>query len=214
MNFFNCFFEKNTEVKRFIIISLLIGMGMITFIILSHSTFDYTRYMQQWQSIIMGNDPWKQYHANTLYGGNSYGPFYNLFAYPYSLYSKLPRLLFAISWFFVSFFLLLKYFQSNTIPQNIKYFFWFILMFSPVFIIFVAAYGVNDSIMAVLMGLGLYCYQKQQEVASGLMIGSAILIKFMPLFILPFLCLNQKKINWKFALTVVLLVFIVFLLIG
>ena len=72
----------------------------------------------------------------------------------------------------------------------------FILLIYPLFpftIIISYIYGINDSIIALLIILACTMRRQEKMVATGTLIGLGALLKFYPILFLPFFSLVQKK---------------------
>jgi len=84
----------------------------------------------------------------------------------------------------------------------------YLLLFNPVVWIMIVINGCNDGLMGFLFLFGIVLYDKERYVYAALLLSLAILYKYIPLFVLPILCINNRRINWKFSLSTLL--FLVF----
>lgn len=171
----------------------IIGLVYLLLIFLTKNIFDYSEYQKQWQFYLDGGNPWD-------FGSNAYGPLHNLLAYLYQIHPKLPRMIFAASALITSIFLARKIDQSSLSKswQNRSF---FLLLYSPLMLIMITINGCNDGLVSMLLLFGLFYYDKKHFVISSILICSAIFYKFYPLFLLPVLFINGRKVNWKFSLS-------------
>ena len=76
-----------------------------------------------------------------------------------------------------------------------------LLLYNPIIWIMFVINGCNDGLVGFLFLFGIVYYDKGRYIFSALLLSIAILYKYIPLFILPVLFINNRKINWKFSLS-------------
>ena len=186
-------------------ISLLSILGPLPF----HHRHDYSSYTDQWKNILVGGNPW--HYPNGEFSGNAYGPLFNGFAFLYGIYSHLPHLIFIFIWLGLSRFTLNQIAPTSTDREK-KGWFLFLLL-NPFFLTTIVSYGHFDIVVALFCVLSLLLIQKRKEVLAGVSLSIAILLKFYPILIFPFLAYQKKNdpsqkpaFNWKFILVVFILV--------
>lgn len=174
-------------------IYLIFGASLLLIVGLSPSTHDYALYLEQWEHIAQGHDPWQ----NTL---NAYGPFYTSFAYIAEIHPKLPALV------FMSVYLLAFWLLCNPSPRFSVCLFGLI---NPLFLIFGLLYNNNETLLAGLLILALWALEKQKDGFSGMLFALACAFKFSAGFLFPLFFIRKGKINFKnllaFSLTIGLL---------
>ena len=149
---------------------------------------------------------WEDYlHEGTV--SPYYGFLFNLFAYPYKLFAKLPQIFFLIVYFYGAYCFILKSFKPGISFKAILF-----LFFNPLFWIFAIKYGSNDTLVAGALILGVILYNEQKHKVSISLLLLVSLIKFIPLFVLPFLCTKNGRIDWTYGLKISASFIIVFLL--
>ncbi len=125
-----------------------------------------------------GDDPWVT--------GNAYGPAYNLIAVAYSLHTLLPKLIFAFAWIAGSWHLVRELARLYIgVPWQI---FWLVaLPLNPLFWVQVLGYGSVDGLIASICLLAIASHQSSRYSIAGSVLALAVLLKFYPIVIVPFL---------------------------
>jgi hypothetical protein len=164
-----------------------------------HPRQDYGAYVVPWKLMWSGLDPW--IYPNGILNGNAYGPVFNFFAPLFALSPHLPHEIFIAAWLILSYQILVRISSNPTASSKIRNGFFVALMLNPFFWISVVSYGQFD----VLIALWVYCsYRKLKEGksgAAGVWLAIAILLKYYPLILLPFLAIEKKKIDFRFMFT-------------
>ncbi len=169
------------------------GLMSILMILVLDNTFDYVEYEKHWNDILSGRNPW--YSGSS----NAYGPLHNLLSFLYYLSPKGPRILFVLSAFFTSFFLYNRINQLDLKENGVLKMFLLLIIVNPIIWIFFVVNGCNDGLVASMLIFGIYFYDKKCYLMAAFLISLSILYKYIPLFILPVLFVNNKEIKWKFA---------------
>ena len=170
---------------------VLVCIGIILF---SNNNFDYEEYEKQWTHILQGGNPWEAW-------SNVYGPAHNLMAYLYALHHKGPRLLFGLGCLLISFYLFARIEKNPEMESMTKNKLQLLAFFNPIIWIFIVVNGCNDGLIAVLFLGAILFYDKEKYLWAAFLIALATLYKYIPIFVLPFLFISKRKINWKFALS-------------
>jgi|GEM_PF-2403447 len=190
--------------KVFYILSALSIIITLLFPILH----DYVSYENQWSITLSGQSPW-------IGTGNAYGITYNFFGIFYGIYNKLPRVLFVLTYLAAVYFILtycqsIKFKKTNAVL--------YIFMLNPLFWIFCVAYGSNDSFLAGITSISIIALIHFKPKIAGILLAIGSNFKFTPLFIIPFLVLEKKVIDYKliiaFIITTVVIVLSGFILWG
>ena len=158
---------------------------------------DYKSYVKQWFTIINGNDPW-------IGTDNAYGPIHNLFSIFATLNPILPKIIF-VSIFFYSFYkLTFSKYQliggNNDISNKIIF---LVMSMSPLVIIIVPLYSLNDALVCGLMTYALFINyslngSKKSDLITGIIFAFAGMVKIYPFIVaLPFL-IRGFKIKFHF----------------
>ncbi len=179
----------NNKIFRHQFLIILISFSLI---LILPNRLDYTEYEKQWIFILNGGNPWD-------FGSNAYGPLHVLMALLYMISPKLPHLIFSLCAFFSSFYLFQQIYKSSHFDAKEKKKLKLFLFYNPIIWIFVVIIGCNDGLVGSLFLFGVILYDRKKFIPSALLLSLAIFYKYFPLFIIPFLCIHSKKINWKFS---------------
>ena len=174
---------------------LLVVSLYIFLILIIKNRYDYAEYGRQWQFFLAGGNPWD-------YISNAYGPLHNSMAFVYDIHHKLPRLLFSSLSVIGSIFLIKKV-NGSALNENVKEKSFYLLLYNPIVWLMFVINGCNDGLVGSLFLFGVVLYDKEKYVLSALLLSLAILYKYIPLFIIPILCINSRKINFKFTLSTI-----------
>ncbi len=156
------------------------------------TTYDYPAYGGIWRHILDGGNPWHHAVGDSRHF-NAYGPLNVVLAYPYDLSPHLPKLIFALASVSASLYLASR---ARGRPVVVAY----LLLAPPLWILYVHA-GFNDALLGALLLFGAVAYDRERFVTSAVLIALAILFKFTPIFVVPFLCLPRRRVQWTFGLT-------------
>ena len=155
---------------------------------------DYIAYTQQWLAILEGDDPW---NLGKDIPRNAYGPLYNALALFYAIHPLAPKVLFCMAWIGTSAWLIKVLGKSHGKQPLIMLAVLLFLFINPFFFVTIAEHGIFDILPAICL-LGALVYKNRQQLfLSGIILGLGILLKYYPIFLLPFLMINGRKIQLK-----------------
>ncbi len=184
---------------------------------------DYCGYLQQWYISYHGFDPWTDY-ANLkpivripwfnfcgdyyITVRNIYGPLFNVYGLTSIIYPTIPRAIGAVLFLIISWKIVKEIRAHKDLDWKVR--FWlYIGMFGNFFsFVFVGISGGNDVYLAFLICAAIIALNRGNAALAGMAIGLGGLIKFYPLYLVPFMALDQRRLNIKFA-TVAIATFIV-----
>ena len=130
--------------------------------------------------------------------GTKYGPLFNLFAFPAALDALLPKLLFTAAWIVVAAVLLGLYVRRRRPGWLVAAVACFLLA-NPYFWNQIPWNGQFDILPAALALLAVHWTLRGKDTPAGVALGAAALLKFYPLFLLPFLAFGQRRSHWRLA---------------
>jgi len=151
---------------------------------------DYVAYVEQWAHILAGGNPWQ-------IGGipfNAYGPVHAVLAYAAIPSFLLPKYIFGLGFIILNFVfvaLLLGKRRQNPVVDLLLYAFIVPLNFLIIGSVFL--FGNNDALVAGLIGFGVLARMRGFLRIAGILFGLAILLKFYPLLLLPFLVFDRDR---------------------
>ena len=154
------------------------------------SRYDYPYYESHWGLILIGADPWAT--------NNAYGPVYNLLAGAFVLHPLLPKVIFVLGWLACCSYLLRELANSGVGKSELLA--WSTaLPLNPLFWVFIVVYGVFDALVATFCILALALLQADRRALAGFMFGVAVLLKFYPIVMAPFIATRGRQLDVRFA---------------
>jgi hypothetical protein len=200
------FFDARQAVSHANVPIVVFSAAFLALTVLSGAQGDYKGSIDQWLAVLGGANPWDQDQV-LPFGHNAYGPLFNvlaplvwinplanklLFAFSYLAYVVwlikvfAPRRgLFALSWPWLGLWLL------NPFPwEQIAYF------------------GYFDVLVSLACVAAVHNLLGNKDGVSGICLGLGILLKYMPIVILPFLVFSGRRFHIRllgFCIGVVIL---------
>jgi Glycosyltransferase family 87 len=166
---------------------------------------DYAGYLTEWMALLRGDDPWplrggdlwqNWYDGLPSYPFNSYGPLFNALAPLVWVNSYTNKLLFAF--FYLAYVAwLVKDFGPR---QGLVVFWWPWLGFwllNPFPWVEVACFGYFDVLVGLACVAAVHNLVGKKEAVSGTYLGLGILLKYLPIVILPFLVFSQRRFHFR-----------------
>jgi hypothetical protein len=166
-----------------------VGVAALAFAYASGPRHDYLSFLMMWDGILDGKDPWD---AAATGRTNAYPPLYVALAPLTLVHRLLPKLLFTAAWLAVAgWFVRLYAARSDTRHGAALVLGYFVLL--PYFWVEVALYGHFDILPAIGTLLALHLTLQGRELAGGVILGLATLLKIFPLAALPFLLVTHRR---------------------
>lgn len=173
--------------------------------LLTGSLGDYAAYQAQWRVVLEGHDPWAVSHLPY----NAYGPLFSALA-PAMLISPLSIKL-ASAFAYVIFVNWIS--KTCSGERRLSNWFWLAYFFCNAFVWEqIAIYGYFDVLVGLSCVACLHLAAKKKDGLAGSVLALGILLKFMPIVILPFVAIERKRIRWRMVMTCVAVVAVGFLL--
>ncbi|WP_165064657.1 glycosyltransferase 87 family protein [Paludisphaera rhizosphaerae] len=177
---------------------LLASFVLLVLTALFGSIQDYTLFRDIWREVLRGHDPWFMVPGGPrdVYPLNAYGPFFNVLAVPTIWHPLGPKLLFAAAYcFFVAHLLLVV--GRRTLPSWVRLAaaLWF---FSPYPVVELALMGHFDVLVALLAIAAIEARARDRWRASAGWLASAVLLKYYPGVLAPFLALDRGRVRWRY----------------
>ena len=161
-------------------------------IVSSGAVHDYEAYLTQWQHVNSGGDPWESSGIPI----NAYGPLHTAFAVLAEQGDFVPKTIFGFAFLALNavlFQLILR--QQPTVGTLVAYS--ILIPFNYLVIGVVFVFGNNDALVAALIGFAILARMRGLLISAGVLFGLAILLKYYPALLLPFLALDGRRIQWK-----------------
>lgn len=175
-------------------LAVVLGVGTWSLVMLAVALetgvqHDYIHYLAQWQSILAGADPWGQ---DLGFAPNAYGPLHNALAPMAAIHPLLPKFLMVSAFLVMNGFVVARLMRTANVRR-----WWiayaFLIPINTITLTVVALFGDNDTLVAGLVGGALLLRFDGRLALSGVLLGAAILLKFYPIVLLPFFCLDMRR---------------------
>ena len=188
---------------------VVFSAAFLALAVLSGIQGDYKGYLDEWMRVVGGANPWDEdsilkWGSNAY--GNTYGPLFNALALLAWLNPLTNKLLFAFS-YLVYLIWLIKDFAPRrgvVIPWP-----WAALwLLNPFPWEQIAYFGYFDVLVALACVAAVHSLVCGKDGISGIYLAFGILLKYMPIVILPFLVFSERRFHFRllsFCLGVVIL---------
>ena len=164
--------------------------------VLSGPRQDYAAFLEIWDATCRGVDPW-WVHPRWGYPLNAYGPLFNAFA-PLAWINPLaPKLLTALAYLLFVVDFLSSPSREQKGPRGrlaLAY------LFGPYFWVEIAYYGHLDVLVALACVYAVRARLRGRDLGSGVFLGLGVLLKFLPVVLIPALILDGRRPRPRVAL--------------
>jgi hypothetical protein len=171
---------------------LVLFSGMfLALTIMGNVKGDYWCYGQEWLAILEGRDPWAP-----TFPLNAYGPLFNVLAPLFWIASLAPKLLFAFAYVFYVIWLIKDFGAARGVvalswPAVV---FWLV---NPYPWVEIAYCGHLDVLVALACVAAVHSQEQGKKVLSAFWLAIGILIKYLPIVILPFFVFNERRLRLR-----------------
>jgi Glycosyltransferase family 87 len=190
--------EIDQRVERWMNRALaLLAMAFMALTVYEGAIQDYFLYLGMWRGIWTGHDPWAMtFGVSGKYPLNAYGPLFNVLAFPASINPLLPKLFFAAAYLaFAVWLLKVRVKGGRRSPWGrLVLLVW---LFNPYLWVELAWYGHFDVLVGLCCVAAIAARTRCRDLLSGLWLGVGVLIKFMPIVLLPFLILDRQRFRLR-----------------
>lgn len=210
--------ERNLTTFFFVFSFLYIAVA-----IFSPLVGDYCPYLQHWKNVYLGLDPWILYqivhelpggrwinfcsHSFTQIGphdyivwANTYGPLHNVYGLTSIIFPTIPRVIGTVLYLIVVREILEKIRAQDSLSDTGRFWLYLGIFGNPFALALVAIIGGNDVYVAFFICAAIFALKRRNSALAGIAIGLGALIKFYPLYLVPFLAIDRRHLNIKFAM--------------
>ncbi len=159
---------------------------------------DYFFYVQMWYEVWQGHDPWFLVGSRDgVVPLNAYGPLFNVFVLPYAINPLAPKLIFAslYSLFAIGNVLPLAAGRPASWPRLIAL---LALFWNPFPWVEIAVRGHFDILVGLASLAAVAAWNRGRDGQSGACLAAGILLKYMPITLVPFFALDRGRVRWRF----------------
>ncbi len=154
----------------------------------------YTDYLAEWHEVVAGHDPWRPSDATPL---NAYGPLFNALALLAWLDPIAPKVFFGSSYLaFVAWLVLRK--APDQSPRRTHAGIALCLL-NPFPWVEIAHFGFFDVLVGIACAGAVHAARRGGERLSGALVGVGILVKFLPVVVLPVLASGGRRLRPNLA---------------
>ena len=160
---------------------------------------DYTVYVPEWFDVLAGLDPWDFTRG---FNENAYGPLFNVLA-PVVLINVLAnKILFAFL-YLVYVIWLIKIVAPTRGLTALSWPLVFLLILNPYPWVEIAYLGYFDILVGLACVAAVYWQLNGKDWIAGASLGLGVLLKFMPIVILPFLAFSGRRVHFRLFISCV-----------
>ncbi len=173
------------------IVLVVFSAAFLAFTMLSRVRGDYWSYLQEWHEVLRGNNPW----APNL-DFNAYGPLFNVMAPLLWLTPLAPKLLFAFAYVLFVIWLIADFGAG----RKLVVLSWPVIVFwlvNPFPWVEIAYYGQLDVLMAFACVVAIHSQVRGKDIFSGVCLAIGVLLKYLPIVILPFLLFDEHRFRFR-----------------
>jgi hypothetical protein len=188
-------FRAEHRISRVLSIISFIFLGVTA---LSGPRHDYYFYRQMWYEVAQGHDPWFKVGAvEGIVPLNAYGPLFNLLTALAWVNPYAPKLMFAYSYiiFAIS---QIKSFTARSAPSVIQVIALLALFWNPYPWVEIAVRGHFDILVGLLCLGAVRTWTRGYDICSGVCLALSVLLKYLPIVVVPFLAVDRGKVRWRF----------------
>jgi Glycosyltransferase family 87 len=153
----------------------------------------YAGYLNQWMAVLTGDDPWGNWGSEDF---NAYGPLFNVLA-PLAWVNPLAnKLLFAFS-YLVFVIWLIKDFAPRQESVALSWPLVGLWLLNPFPWQQIACSGYFDVLVSLACVAAVHSLVNRKDGVSGTYLALGILLKYMPIVILPFLVFSKRRFHFR-----------------
>ena len=182
---------------------LVISFAFLTVTVFCGSVHDYFLYLHMWYEVRQGHDPWfLVVSRNGIVPLNAYGPLFNLLAGLAWINPLAPKLLFAYAYILFALWLI-KDFMATGPARTVALIMLLALFWNPFPWVEIAIRGHFDVLVGLLCLGAIVARMRGRDVVSGVCLASGVLLKYLPVVLVPFLALDRGRIRPRFLFAAV-----------
>jgi hypothetical protein len=175
--------------SRASIVLIAVSAAFLTLTVLSGARRDYPHYVTDWVVVLGGGDPWWLLEGFPF---NLYGPLFNVLALPAWINPLANKLLFAFTYLVYIVWLIMdigarRGLAALSWPMVVLW------LVNPVPWVDIAYFGHFDVLVGLTCVAAVHGRVRGKDVVSGVCLASGILLKFLPVMILPVLAFDQRR---------------------
>jgi hypothetical protein len=180
------------------IVLSIVSLAFLAVTVASRVRQDYFFYLQIWYEVRQRHDPWFLVNGESGLGPlNAYGPLFNPLAALAWANPLAPKLLFAYAYILFAVIETKRFIASRSRPVLgvIALFFWF---WNPFAWVEIAYFGHFDTLVGLCCVAAIRAWVRREDRRSGIWLGLGVLLKYLPIVLLPFLAHDRCRLRVRF----------------
>ena len=177
---------------------LVVSLAFLAVTVVYGARHDYYFYLHMWYEVRLGHDPWFiVFGINGVVPLNAYGPLFNLLAALSWVNPLAPKLLFAYAYilFAIS---QTKGFTENRPPSGVQLIVLTALFWNPFPWVEIAIRGHFDILVGLSCLGAIRAWKRGQDIRAGIWLAAGVLLKYLPVVLVPFLALDRGRLRPRF----------------
>lgn len=177
------FYELPKSTLLLFVIFLVISISLVP-------VQDYREYLNHWNLVLDGDNPWKYLGYNKT---NTYPPVHAFLGYLTLIHPYLPRLISTLCVILI-YLVIRNYSKESNYPLiNVLF------LFNPFIWISGSVIGHNDVLVATLCLFCFLLFKSGRKTSSSVLLAIATCLKIYPIIFFPFFSISEGKIQFKWA---------------
>jgi hypothetical protein len=194
--------ETNREAIRASRWLVVVAAAFLAATLVSGPRHDYVADLEIWSVVLRGDDPWWIMPEKGV-PLHAYGPLFNALALPAALNPLLPKLLFAFA-YLATVAWLVKGVGPRRGLVGLPWAGRIAWLANPFVWVEIAYFGHWDILVAVACVAAVHERSRGRDVAAGSWLAAGILLKYLPVVIVPFVAVEGRRVRWRLLLAAAL----------
>jgi hypothetical protein len=191
--------DSRINVALVVFSAVFLAMSILAGLRGDYADQDHFGYVYQWKWILAGRNPWDPELEN------AYGPFFNLLAPLLWITVLANKLLFAVAYVVYVIWLI----KDFGVGRGLVALSWRVVVFwliNPFPWVLIAYLGHFDVLVALACVAAVHGQVRGKDIFSGACLAIGILLKYLPVVILPFLVVDGRRFRFRLFFSCVVLV--------
>jgi len=174
---------------------LIVSLAFLAVTVLSGPCHDYYFYLQMWYEVRQGHDPWFiVFGRDGAVPLNAYGPLFNMLAILAWVNPLAPKLVFAYAYILFVIWRF-KSFAASRSLTGLRLIVLTALFWNPFPWVEIAFRGHFDILVGLLCLGAIQARIRGRDKLSGIYLALGVLLKFVPVVLLPFLAIDRRRVR-------------------
>jgi hypothetical protein len=177
--------------SRASVVLIVLSAGFLALTVLIGPRADYSTFLEEWDAVLSGLNPWWLQEAPGV-PLNAYGPLFNVLALLAWVNALAPKLIFAFAYLAYVIWLIRGY-GARRRPVDLSWPVAILWLMNPFPWVEIACWGNFDVLVALACVAAVHGRVRDKDILSGICLALGILLKYLPIVLLPFLVFDQRR---------------------